>query len=67
MEERMPDIQYMDMFYFRYYFVPWPDCQKFQELDEEQVYVIPTFIGEQQGCFVNAKWVSNDYSYKDDA
>ena len=35
MNETMPDVQYMDMFYFRYYFVPWPDCQKFQELDKE--------------------------------
>ena len=61
MEKRMPDIQYMDMFYFHYYFVPWPYCQKFQALDKEQVYVIPAFIGEQQGCFVNTEWVGRDY------
>ena len=39
-----PDVQYMDMNYDRYYLVPWPDYQKFEELDEESMYVIPAYV-----------------------
>lgn len=65
MEEMMPDVQEMDMNYDRYYLVPWPDCQKFEELDEECIYVIPTYVDGEPVCFVDAEWVGRDYDDED--
>lgn len=61
MSNTMPDVQEMDMKYERFYLVPWPDYQKFEELDPEQVYVFPTYIDHKPVCFVDAMWVGNDY------
>lgn len=61
----MPDVQEMDMKYDRYYLVPFPDCQKFEELDEESIYVIPAYVEGKPVCFVDAWWVGNNYDYED--
>ena len=61
MEKTLPDIQEMDMKYERFYLVPWPDYQKFEELDPEQVYMFPTCIDHKPVCFVDAEWVGRDY------
>ena len=63
----LPDVQYMDMHYDRFYLVPWPDYQKFEELDEESVYVIPAYVDGQPVCCVDARWAGNDYNDENDA
>ena len=56
-----PDVQYMDMNYDRYYLVPWPDFQKFEELDPDYIHVIPAIDAGEQVCFVNAEWIGDNY------
>ena len=50
--------QWLDNNYETWYFVPWPDCQYFDELDDDE-HVIP--VNTQVGCgsFVNAEWAGN--------
>lgn len=60
----IPDIQEMDLTYDRYYLVPWPDYQKFEELaEDDDEAVIPAMIGTEPVAFVNAYWVGNGCSY----
>lgn len=61
MEEKMPDVQYMDMNFERYYLVPWPYYQKFRELDPYGVHTIIADIDGDSVCFVEAMWVGEDY------
>lgn len=61
MSNTMPDIQEMDMKYDRYYLVPFPDYQKFEELDPDYIYVIPAYVDGDPVCFVDAEWVGRDY------
>ena len=56
-----PDVQYMDANYEKHYLVPWPDCQKFLELDEEGLYTTLVEIDGNTFCFVDPQWVANDY------
>lgn len=63
--KNMPDVQEMDKKYDRYYMVPWPDCQKFDELDDEQTWTIPTYYEGQPVTFVDCDWVKENY-YQDD-
>lgn len=62
MEEMMPDVQYMDMHYDRYYLVPWPDYQKFIELDPYGAHTILADIDGNSVCFVDAMWIGLDYN-----
>ena len=51
----------MDNNYARYYFVPWPDCQEFEELDDIGEHVIPVVTADMTGDFVEAEWIARDY------
>ncbi len=54
-QENMFDLQYLDMTYEGYYFIPWPDSQLYDEyLDKGGV--VPT----DGGCFVNMEWIANE-------
>ena len=65
MNEIYPDVQYMDSIYYCYYLVPWPDYQKFEELDPEHKHIVPVTINHQPYCFVELAWVGNDYEDED--
>ncbi len=64
--ENMPDVQEMDMKYERYYLVPFPDYQKFEELDGSDIYVIPAYVDGDPVCFVDAEWVGDNYNEDED-
>ena len=51
------DPQYMDMNYSRWYLVPWPDCQMFDEMDEFREGTHPTWIDGQPATFVDPEWL----------
>ena len=57
--EMMLDVQYLDSKYSTYYFVPWPDCQFFDEMDEDDDHVIPVWRQSLLGSFVDAEWIAN--------
>ena len=61
MNGAMPDVQYMDMNYNRFYLVPWPDYQKFEELDPEHEHIVNVTVNHQPFCFVEAEWIGKDY------
>ena len=54
MKEIQLDPQWLDMHYEKWYFVPWPDCQFFDDL-EDDYNVVPV----HGGSFVNAEWACN--------
>ena len=60
MNDIMPDVQEMDMFYESYYLVPWPDYQKFEEIDPEHEHIVPVTINHKTYCFVELAWIGND-------
>lgn len=62
----MPDVQEMDLKYERYYLVPWPDYQKFEELDPDYIYVTPAYVDGDPVCFVDAEWVGRNYDLDDE-
>lgn len=57
----LKDIQDMDNNYARYYFVPWPVCQEFEELDDIGEHVIPVVTADMTGDFVEAEWIAKNY------
>lgn len=52
----MFDPQYLDNNYERFYFIPWPDCQIFDEIGDDD-NVIPVSLQDIVGSFVNVEWV----------
>ena len=57
-EELMFDPQWLDMNYEKYYFVPWPDSQVYDDIDNEE-FVWRT----QDGAFVNMEWICKRDDY----
>lgn len=56
MDSKFLDSQYLDNNFDRYYLIPWPDCQGFDEIEDvEDDEVIPTYI---QGTTTPATFVS---------
>ena len=54
-EELMFDPQWLDMNYEKYYFVPWPDSQYYDDIDNEE------FVCRvQDGAFVSMRWLFED-------
>ena len=54
-KELMFDSQWLDMNYDKYYFVPWPDSQYYDEIDNDDAVV-----RVQDGVFVNLRWLYED-------
>lgn len=55
---KLLDVQYLDMNYDQYYFIPWPDSQILLELDPEKEnwsYTDPDF---PSGAFVSKEWLN---------
>ena len=53
-EELMRDPQWLDMMeYEKYYFIPWPDSQYFNEVSDEIVRV-------ENGVFVSMRYICED-------
>ena len=54
----MYDPQWLDMRYEKYYFVPWPDSQYFDNVDDDDA-VVKT----EGGVFVSMEWIcaGDDY------
>lgn len=57
-EEDLKDGQYLDNNYEQYYFVPWPECQYYEDLEDDD-HVIPICTQIMNGCFVDKEWVAN--------
>ena len=52
------DSQYLDNNYQKYYFIPWPECQYFDEIgDDDQV--IPVSTQSMVGSFVDEELIGN--------
>lgn len=52
----MYDPQYLDMNYERYYFIPWPDSQLFEEEDPEKEFIMPV----EGGVFLSMEWLNKN-------
>ena len=52
----MYDPQYLDMNYERYYFIPWPDSQLFEEEDHEKEFIVPV----EGGVFLSMEWLNKN-------
>ena len=52
----MYDPQYLDMNYERYYFIPWPDSQLFEEEDPEKEFIVPV----EGGVFLSMEWLNKN-------
>ena len=52
------DPQWLDNHYEHWYFVPWPDSQYFDDM-EDDYNVIPVNTQTMVGSFVYAEWASN--------
>ena len=52
------DIQYLDNNYERYYFIPYPECKFFDDMDADD-FVIPVNTQIFQGSFVDARWIAD--------
>ncbi len=63
---KLPNIKDMEENYDRYYLVPFPDCQKFEELDPNYVNIIPAYEDGLPICFVNAWWLDDDCENDED-
>ena len=59
MDNKIFDPQYLDNHFERYYFIPWPDCQIYDNLDDDE-NVIPINIQGMTGSFVNAEWIADE-------
>jgi hypothetical protein len=48
--------------YEQYYYVPWPECQEYQEFEDFDMVAIPT---DDAAYFIEKEWVDsiNDGSY----
>ena len=55
-EELMFDPQWLDMNYEKYYFVPWPDCQVYEDIDDDD----PDVVRVEGGAFVSMRWLFED-------
>ena len=55
---KLTDPQYLDLNYERYYFIPFPDCQYFDELDDDD-NVIPVCTQVMTGSFVSMEFIDN--------
>ena len=66
MSNTMPNIREMDARYEKYYLVHFPDCQKFEELDDgDYIYTVPAYIDGEPVCFVDVEWVNSNYGDED--
>ena len=54
-KELMFDPQWLDMNYEKYYFVPWPDCQIYADMDIDCDDPGIVYVGG--GMFVSQKWI----------
>lgn len=54
-KELILDPQYLENTYELYYFVPLPDCERFDELDEENEHTVCV----SNGTFVEKEWADN--------
>ena len=53
-EELMRDPQWLDMNYEKYYFIPWPDSQYFDDADEDEV------IRVENGVLVSMSYICEE-------
>ena len=62
----MYDPQWLDMNYDRYYFIPWPDSQYFDNVDDEDADIVRV----ENGAFVGCAWLLEedlpDFEYETD-
>ena len=54
---KLLDPQYLDNNMDIYYFIPYPECKFFDEMDDDE-NVIPINIQGMCGSFVNAEFIS---------
>jgi hypothetical protein len=60
-KELMFDPQWLDMNYEKYYFVPWPDCQVYEDIDDDD----PDVVRVEGGAFVSMRWLFEDEEEND--
>lgn len=53
----MKDVQYLDNNFEQYYFIPWPECQLFDELEDDD-NVIPVGLQNMVGSFVSKELIA---------
>ncbi len=56
--------QYMDMHYEKWYLVPWPDCQIFDEMEGADEGTVPVYVDEVPATFVSQDWLFNENEYE---
>ena len=54
---KLLDPQHLNNNFERYYFIPWPECQYFDE-EFEDPEVIPIATQDMVGSFVSAEWIA---------
>lgn len=50
--------QWLDNHYEQWYFVPWPDCQYFDDMEDDE-HVVPVCNQIMTGSFVDMEWAAN--------
>ena len=54
-KEEMFDPQWLDMNYEKYYFIPWPDSQYYDDVDDDA-----DVVRVEGGVFVGMEWLFED-------